>query len=108
MQDEEGQLDLYSDGGISGHWQLLDTQYRNRGSFSTAPKNSDVACRMRKVGWIFTQTAAERDYIMDSQEIQAMAATQEEMGEGAVTGVVSTSASEGDAEIHFEVCLCLS
>lgn len=64
-------------------------------------------CRMRKVGWIFTQTAAERDYILDSQEIQAMAAIQGEMGEGAVTGVVSTSASQGDAEIHFEVCSLL-
>ena len=33
-------------------------------------------CRLRKVGWIFTQSSAERDYIMDSQEIQQMAAMQ--------------------------------
>ena len=32
--------------------------------------------RLRKVGWIFTQSVAERDWIMDSEEIQQMAAVQ--------------------------------
>jgi hypothetical protein len=34
------------------------------------------ACRLQKVGWIFTQSVAERDWIMDSEEIQQMAAVQ--------------------------------
>ncbi len=56
------------------------------------------------MGWIFTQSgAAERDYIMDSQEVQQMAAVQAELGEDAVTGVVSVDNSSGEAEIHFEV-----
>ncbi len=33
-------------------------------------------CRLAKVGWIFTQSAAERDYIMSSEEVQQMAAMQ--------------------------------
>ena len=28
------------------------------------------------MGWIFTQSAAERDYIMNSEEVQQMAAMQ--------------------------------
>jgi hypothetical protein len=35
--------------------------------------------RLRKVGWIFTQSVAERDWIMDSEEIQQMAAMQVQM-----------------------------
>mmetsp|Transcript_20771 Transcript_20771/g.62557 ORF Transcript_20771/g.62557 Transcript_20771/m.62557 type:complete len:413 (-) Transcript_20771:823-2061(-) len=62
-----------------------------------------AALGLKKVGWIFTQAAAERDYIMDSQEIQQMAALQEELGECAVTGVVSSAATDGDLrETHFE------
>ncbi len=34
------------------------------------------SCRLAKVGWIFTQSAAERDYIMSSEEVQQMAAMQ--------------------------------
>ena len=59
------------------------------------------------MGWIFTQGAAERDYIMSSEEIQQMAALQAELGPDAVTGVVSVAAPEEDEagpSIHFEVC----
>lgn len=35
-----------------------------------------ICCRLQKVGWIFTQSTAERDWIMDSEEIQQMAAMQ--------------------------------
>jgi hypothetical protein len=35
--------------------------------------------RLRKVGWIFTQSVAERDWIMDSEEVQQMAAVQVQM-----------------------------
>lgn len=31
------------------------------------------------MGWIFTQSVAERDWIMDSEEIQQMAAMQVQM-----------------------------
>lgn len=58
------------------------------------------------MGWIFTQGAAERDYIMSSEEIQQMAALQDELGPDAVTGVVSVAAPEEDEDgpsIHFEV-----
>ena len=64
--------------------------------------------RLCKVGWIFTQGAAERDYIMNSEEIQQMAAIQDEVGPTAVTVVVSVAAPEDDEEgpsIHFEVRL---
>ena len=44
---------------------------------------------MEKVGWIFTQSSKERDYIMNSEEICQMAAWQDEIGEHCVTGVVS-------------------
>ena len=75
--------------------------------------------RLSKVGWIFTQSAAERDYIMNSEEVQQMAAAQDELGPAAVTGVVSVVAPDedddeaGGASIHFEVrrslptCHCL-
>lgn len=59
------------------------------------------------MGWIFTQGAAERDYIMSSEEIQQIAALQDELGPDAVTGVVSVAAPEEDEDgpsIHFEVC----
>ncbi len=59
------------------------------------------------MGWIFTQSAAERDYIMDSEEVQQMAALQAELGETAVTGVVSVASDDGDAEIQFEARACL-
>lgn len=65
------------------------------------------------MGWIFTQSAQDRDYIMSSEEIQQIAAMQDEVGEHCVTGVVSIAeAEEGEGtDIHFEVqpgrpCTC--
>lgn len=67
------------------------------------------------MGWIFTQSAAERDYIMNSEEVQQMASVQGELGETAVTGVVSVASDDGESEIQFEVparscssCACFS
>lgn len=57
---------------------------------------------MEKVGWIFTQSNKERDYIMNSEEICQMAAWQDEVGEHCVTGVVSLSMSDEGSDVHFE------
>ena len=57
---------------------------------------------MEKVGWIFTQSNKERDYIMNSEEISQMAAWQDEIGEHCVTGVVSLAVSDEGSDVHFE------
>ena len=57
---------------------------------------------MKKVGWIFTQSSKERDYIMNTEEICQMAAWQHELGEHCVTGVVSLSVSDEGSDVHFE------
>ena len=57
---------------------------------------------MEKVGWIFTQSSKERDYIMNAEEICQMAAWQHELGEHCVTGVVSLSVSDEGSDVHFE------
>jgi hypothetical protein len=55
------------------------------------------------VGWIFAQSTRERDFIMSAEEVCQMAAVQAELGERAVTAVVSMSVTEeGTPEIHFE------
>jgi nuclear protein localization family protein 4 len=59
----------------------------------------------KKVGWIFSQSTKERDYIFSAEEVLQMAAIQDEMGECAVTGVVALLEPEEDGdvpEIHFE------
>jgi len=53
----------------------------------------------KPVGWIFAQSNKEREHILSVEEVCQMAAMQEELGEEAVTGVVSMS-PEGD--VHFE------
>ena len=58
--------------------------------------------RMEKVGWIFTQSSKERDYIMNSEEISQMAAWQDEVGQHCVTGVVSLAVSDEGSDVHFE------
>ena len=58
--------------------------------------------RMEKVGWIFTQSSKERDYIMNAEEISQMAAWQDEVGEHCVTGVVSLAVSDEGSDVHFE------
>ena len=59
-------------------------------------------CSMEKIGWIFTQSSKERDYIMNTEEICQMAAWQHELGEHCVTGVVSLSVSDEGSDVHFE------
>ncbi|KAA6426613.1 MAG: NPL4 1-like [Trebouxia sp. A1-2] len=54
---------------------------------------------MEKVGWIFTQSSKERDYIMNSEEISQMAAWQDEVGEHCVTGVVSLAVSDEGSDV---------
>ncbi|KAL3153175.1 hypothetical protein ABBQ38_011927 [Trebouxia sp. C0009 RCD-2024] len=57
---------------------------------------------MQKVGWIFTQSSKERDYIMNTEEICQMAAWQDEVGEHCVTGVVSLAMTDEGSDVHFE------
>lgn len=52
-----------------------------------------------KVGWVFAQSSGQRDYILSVDEICQMAAVQNEMGQEAVSGVVSMSP---DGDVHFE------
>ena len=59
-------------------------------------------CRMEKVGWIFTQSSKERDYIMHTQEICQMAQWQHELGEHCVTGVVTLESGDEGSQVHFE------
>lgn len=62
-----------------------------------------VFCRLRKVGWIFTQSSKERDYILSSEEVAQIAGIQEEMGETAVTAVVSLEMDDDEnPDVHFE------
>ena len=58
-----------------------------------------------KVGWIFTQSTKEREFICSGEEICQMAAIQAEMGEKAVTAMVALFPSEEESEapeVHFE------
>lgn len=58
-----------------------------------------------KVGWIFTQSTKEREFICSAEEICQMAAIQSEMGDKAVTALVAMFPpdEEGAApEVHFE------
>ncbi|KAK9826206.1 hypothetical protein WJX81_008221 [Elliptochloris bilobata] len=58
---------------------------------------------LQKVGWIFTQSTKARDFIISGEEAAQMAAVQADMGETAVTAVVSLAPSEdGGSEAHFE------
>lgn len=59
----------------------------------------------QKVGWVFSQSTKERDFLFSSEEVLQMAAIQEEMGECALTAVVALlPAEEPDdvPEVHFE------
>ena len=58
-----------------------------------------------KVGWIFTQSTKEREFICSAEEICQMAAIQSEMGEKAVTALVAMFPPEEEGaapEVHFE------
>ena len=61
--------------------------------------------RLKKVGWIFAQSSEERDFIVTAQELKQMAAMQSEIGETAITAVVSLDMSEAEGHVHFEVSL---
>lgn len=59
----------------------------------------------KKVGWIFTQSTKERDFVCSAEEICQMASIQAELGEMAVTGIVALSPAESKEdlpEVHFE------
>lgn len=61
------------------------------------------ARRLRKVGWIFTQSTKARDFIISGEEAAQMAGVQADLGEAAVTAVVSLAPSDdGGSEAHFE------
>ena len=58
-----------------------------------------------KVGWIFTQSTKEREFICSGEEICQMAAIQSEMGDKAVTALVAMFPPEEEGEppeVHFE------
>jgi nuclear protein localization family protein 4 len=60
---------------------------------------------LRKVGWVLAQAAGPRDYILSDAELRQAASIQAELGETAVTGVVSVAPSgEGGSggDVHFE------
>lgn len=58
----------------------------------------------QKVGWIFTQSTKERDFIMSREEICQIAEIQDEMGPHAVTALVAMFPGEDEQpEVHFEV-----
>lgn len=62
--------------------------------------------RLKKVGWIFSRSTAERDFIMSTDEVCQMAAFMEEIGEQAVTAVVELAESEEGQYVHFEAFQC--
>ncbi|KAF6262215.1 NPL4 family-domain-containing protein [Scenedesmus sp. NREL 46B-D3] len=61
---------------------------------------------LRKVGWVFCQANKERDWIVSSSEIQAMAAMQDEMGPKSVTVLVTWDANDHGGNVHFEAFQC--
>jgi nuclear protein localization protein 4 homolog len=59
--------------------------------------------RLQKVGWIFTQSNKQRDFILSTEEVVQIAHIQEELGPTAVTAVVSLEVDEdGSPDVHFE------
>lgn len=59
----------------------------------------------KKVGWVFSQSTKERDFMFSAEEVAQMAAIQDEMGECAVTAVVALLPADGPdevPEVHFE------
>ena len=59
----------------------------------------------QKVGWIFTQSTKEREFVCSGEEICQMAAIQSEMGPKAFTAIVAMFPPEDEGappEVHFE------
>eukprot|EP00879_Flechtneria_rotunda_P015340 GHRR01016036.1.p1 GENE.GHRR01016036.1~~GHRR01016036.1.p1 ORF type:complete len:378 (+),score=128.22 GHRR01016036.1:953-2086(+) len=61
---------------------------------------------LQKVGWVFNQSNKERDYIMSSSEIQAMAAMQDEFGPKSVAVLVTWDVNDHGGNVHFEAFQC--
>ncbi|KAK2076952.1 hypothetical protein QBZ16_005180 [Prototheca wickerhamii] len=57
----------------------------------------------KKVGWIYSQSTKEREFIVSTEELCQMAACQDEMGDTAVTALVAAfPGDDGQAEVHVE------
>ncbi|QDZ19237.1 putative nuclear pore localization protein NPL4 [Chloropicon primus] len=61
---------------------------------------------LKRVGYIFSQSSEEKDYLISTQELAEMANMQEEFGDTFVTAVVSMVHSEEGVDIHFEAYQC--
>jgi len=61
---------------------------------------------LQPVGWIFSRSTKERDFIMSAEEVSQMAANMAEVGEHAVTVVVALADSEEGQYVHFEAFQC--
>ncbi|KAF8056357.1 NPL4-like protein 1 [Scenedesmus sp. PABB004] len=57
---------------------------------------------LKKVGWVFSQSTKERDFIVSSSEVQAMAAMAAEFGPQSVTVLVTWDANDHGGNVHFE------
>ncbi len=83
-----------------------DSLILHRGSEEEARADAVAAAfGWTKVGWIFTQSTKEREFICSAEEICQMAAIQSEMGEKAVTALVAMFPPEEEGaapEVHFE------
>eukprot|EP00955_Chlamydomonas_euryale_P099944 365252-Chlamydomonas_euryale.AAC.31 len=60
----------------------------------------------RQVGWIFSQSKAERDFIMHTGELLQTATMQDELGENAATVLVSWEDNDQGGNVHFEAFQC--
>ncbi|GAX72680.1 hypothetical protein CEUSTIGMA_g136.t1 [Chlamydomonas eustigma] len=60
----------------------------------------------QKVGWIFSQSKQQHEYIMHTGELLQTAAMQEEMGEMSATVIVSWEENESGGNVHFEAFQC--
>ena len=60
----------------------------------------------KKVGWIFSQSKQERDFIMHTGELLQTAAMQDEIGESGATVMVSWEENEQGGNVHFEAFQC--
>lgn len=61
---------------------------------------------LKKVGWLFSCSSKERDFITSTAEIKQMAAMQDELGPSSVTVIVTYDATDGGGHVHFEAFQC--
>jgi len=61
---------------------------------------------LKKVGYIISQSAKEKDYLISTRELVDMAAMQDQYGESFVTAVVSLYQSDEGLDVHFEAYQC--